>query len=417
MKLLQMCTLVAFIVLVTAGATAAADWRGEEVVNDGVLNIMNPPEPIEKPVTTDLQERWRIGGDTEDEDEFFGVIMAIDTDADGNVYLLDSQLHQVMIYTSEGEFIRAIGREGEGPGEFRRPGTMTLLPGGNVGVVQQMPGKIVMLTPEGDPADNFPFPASPEGGTQMFFGCGATDDWVVVGVNEFARDDTGFKIIFSLVGTDANGGQTVTYYESERKQNMANFEFDEKNLEGPAMQWDIGVDGRIYANTVFDGYRIDVWKTDGAVDRVINREFESRVRTSEEMEDADKRIRIVINGREAKKKISKTDRDVQRIYPRADGTLWVLSSRGALDAPEGTLGTFDVFDASGKFARQVTLSGDGSIEKDGYFFVGDRLYVVKSLVSARRAMYGGEGDVDEDEDVEPMSVVCYDIGPIQHGSR
>jgi hypothetical protein len=419
MKLLP---IIAILVLaLVAGAASAADWQGKESTKNGVLQVMNPSQLAEKPVSVSLSERWRLGGDSEDEDEFFGVISEIATDADGNVYLLDGQLHQVMIYSSDGEFIRAIGREGEGPGEFRRPSGMVVLPDGNIGVMQSMPGKIVMLTPQGDPADNFPFPGSDagseEGGTQMFFSCAATADQVIVGVNEFARDDSGFRIIFELVGANAQGDKVATYFQSEREQNMAKFEFDEKEIGGPAMQWDVGVDGRVYANTVFDGYRVDVWLPDGKPDRVILRDYEPRVRTKEEMEDADKRFRIVINGREADKIISKTDRDVQRLFPRRDGTLWVLSSRGVFEAPDGTMGVFDVFDGNGRLVRQVVLDGDWSIERDGYFFVKDRLYVVSSLVSARRAMYGGGDEEEGEEEAEPMAVICYDLGPDLHGAR
>jgi hypothetical protein len=261
----------------------ATDWSGREETREGILNIMNPATPANPPVSIAPSERWRIGGNDEDEDTFFGVIETIDTDREGNIYLLDGQLHQVMIYSPDGEFLRSIGREGEGPGEFRRPGDMVILPDGNVGVVQQMPGKIVMLTPEGDPADNFPFPGSAEGGTQMFFGCAASDKLVVVGVNEFARKEDGFSAIFQLIGANMNGEKVATYYENERKHDMAKFEFDEKEMGGPGMQWDIGTDGRIYAVLSFDGYVIHVWNPDGDKDRIINREFESRKRSEKEM--------------------------------------------------------------------------------------------------------------------------------------
>ncbi len=394
----------------------AADWKGKETTKDGVLNIMNPVKPIDPPVEITPSERWRIGGDDEDEDAFFGVIETIDIDRDGNVYLLDGQLHQVMIYSPDGEFIRTIGREGEGPGEFRQPGDMVIMPDGKVGVVQQMPGKIVLLTPEGEPADNFPFPGSDEGGTQMFFGCAATDELVIAGVNEFARKDDGFSSIFQLIGANSSGEKVATYYEIERKHDMAKFEFDEKDMGGPALQWDIGIDGRIYADISFDGYNVHVWNPDGSKDRVINKEFESRKRSDREMEIAKDLFKVMVNGKLAKNIVSKTDRDIQRLYTRYDGTLWVLSSRGALDAPAGSIGVFDVFDKSGKFTHQVTIKGKGTIEEDGLFFVGDRLFVVTSLVSARRAMHGGDDEAEEtEEEPEPMAVVCYDLGTQLHG--
>jgi len=72
-------------------------------------------------VTVKLEHLWTVGGDTEDEDEFFGVIADIEIDNSGNVYLLDSQLAEVKIYTKDGELIRTIGREGEGPGSSVSP--------------------------------------------------------------------------------------------------------------------------------------------------------------------------------------------------------------------------------------------------------------------------------------------------------
>lgn len=394
----------------------AADWKGSEVNENGELHVMNPATPVDPPVEIRPAELWRIGGMEDEEDVFFGVIQTIVTDAGGTVYLLDRQLHQVMVYSGDGQFLRTIGREGEGPGEFRNPGDLIILPDGRVGVIQQQPGKIVLLTPEGEPADNFPFPEPDDGGTQMFFGCAATDRQVIAGVNQFAQRDDGFAVIFQLVGSDMDGNKVATYYENERKHDMAKFEFDEKDLGGPSTLWEVGTDGRVYANMWFDDYRINVWQPDGKIDRVIEREFEPRRRSNEEMEKARNNFRIVINGREAKNIVSETDRTVQRFYPQEDGTLWVLSSRGALDAPEGTMGVFDVFDASGRFMHQVTIKGDGSIERDGYFFAGGRLFVVTDLVSARRAMFGGNEDSEaEEEEPEPMTVVCYDLGTALHG--
>jgi hypothetical protein len=163
------------------------------------------------------------------------------------------------------------------------------------------------------------------------------------------------------------------------------------------------------------GRGIDVWNADGSRDRSILREYEPRKRSAAEMDKASKSFRIVINNQEPERKISKTDRDIQRLYTRDDGTLWVLSSRGGLDPPEGALGTFDVYDGEGRFVRQVVLKGEGSVERDGFYFVGDRLFVVTGFVSARRSMYGGGEGGDEDEDAGPMAVICYDMGPELHG--
>jgi len=398
---------------------AASDWKGKTETREGVLHVLNPAEPAEPPMEITLDERWRIGEDSESEDEFFGVIMEIATGTDGTVYILDTQLHQVSIYSPEGEFVRAIGHEGEGPGEFRRPGNLILLPGGNIGVVQTMPGKIVMLSPEGKPLGNYPVPEAPGGGVRFFLGCQRAGDNILLGVNEFSQSEAGFKTIFHIIAVNPKGEQIASYLSIENQRDAANMVFDEKESSGFGTPWIAGKDGRVYASKVFDAYRIEVWRPDGARDRVIERQYQSRARSSEEMERASRRFRVRINNAEPERKISKTDRDIFRMFPRNDGTLWVLSSRGGFSAPKGVLGVFDVFDAEGKFIRQVSLKGEGSIERDGLFFAGERLYVVTDLVSARFAAFGGGagGAAEEEADTEPMSVICYQLGQPLHGMK
>jgi hypothetical protein len=84
------------------------------------------------------------------------------------------------------------------------------------------------------------------------------------------------------------------------------------------------------------------------------------------------------------------------------------------DCPKGALGTFDVFDAEGRYLRQVTLMGDGDPLQDGYFFVGDRLYVVTGFLDAAMAAAGG-GSEDIADEAEPMAVICYQVGPLKAG--
>ncbi|UCG51364.1 MAG: 6-bladed beta-propeller [Candidatus Latescibacterota bacterium] len=320
----------------------------------------------------------------------------------------------MMIFSPAGEYIRSIGREGEGPGEFRRASDMFLTTDGNVAVMQRMPGKIVVLTPEGEPLDNFPVPEPEDGGMQMFAGGRLAGGHVVLNTNRFARNDAGFEMTFALIAVDATGAQTATYLTRSEKRDFANMVFDEKTGIG-ALVWNAGGDGRVYTSDDFDAYRIQVWNPDGTPHHVIEREYESRERSEEEMERSTPVIRIRRGNRaqSPEVKTSKTDRDVQQIIPREDGSVWVLSSKGAFDAGDGVVATFDVFDRDGQFARQVTINGEGSYRDDGFHIVKDRLYVVTGLRSARRAMFGGgEGGAEEEDTGEPMSVICYDLGPV-----
>jgi len=107
-------------------------------------------------------------------------------------------LSQISVFSPDGEFLRTIGREGEGPGEFRRGSELFVTPDNKVGVAQMMPGKIVMLSPDGKPAGDFPVPAAPDGGTQMIWGADVAGRSVVIGSGTFSRGDGKFTMSSSL---------------------------------------------------------------------------------------------------------------------------------------------------------------------------------------------------------------------------
>ena len=55
------------------------------------------------------------------EEYLFGSVSAIAVDDDHNVYVLDGQARHVRVYDSDGTYVKTLGRDGEGPGEFKVP--------------------------------------------------------------------------------------------------------------------------------------------------------------------------------------------------------------------------------------------------------------------------------------------------------
>ena len=64
----------------------------------------------------------------EDPDAPIGVIKGLRVDQD-RIYLMDTSQKRIMIFTTEGQFVRTIGRQGGGPGEFRHLYTMDVKDG------------------------------------------------------------------------------------------------------------------------------------------------------------------------------------------------------------------------------------------------------------------------------------------------
>lgn len=396
----------AFIVAVVTSIPAVAGvWQGNEVRKNGVTTVMNPAQPVDNPVSVALAEQWAADGDSDD--YLFGVLTAVTTDEQGNVYLLDAQLNAILVFSPDGEFVTSIGREGEGPGEFQQPSGLFLTPQGDLAVLQRMPGKIILLKPDGMPAGTHPLPETD--GMRMINDGALAGDALVLGIMCMKRNGGAMEIESSLVRVDSDGKETAKYATRTDVRDFANMEIDERTFGRGAVVWAAGPDGQVFISNDFDAYRIDVWNPDGSLEHVIEREYEPRTRTSREIEDNTPRIRVRGRGGrggEMKVNMSKTSRAIERIYPREDGTLWVLSSRGAYDSGDGNIGTLDVFDRAGKFVRQITLEGDGDFGRDGVHLTQNRVFVVKEFRAAARAMMGGGTDED-DEAAEPMSVICY----------
>ncbi len=97
------CTIMILVIVLGMGIGVSSGAAEREIV-DGVTYIRNTFDPREETVNLYLNEQWRHGG------------------------------------------------EGDGPGEVRGPRDMVLMDDGRVGVVQEVPGKMIFVDRLGNPA-------------------------------------------------------------------------------------------------------------------------------------------------------------------------------------------------------------------------------------------------------------------------
>lgn len=395
-----------------SSVAGAADWKGKNETREGVPYVANPAEPMEKDAKATAQELWRIGGETEDENEFFGVITQLLTDANGNIYLLDAQLNQVKVFSASGKFVRSIGREGEGPGEFRAGVGMFFTNDNKIAVMQVAPGRIVLLTPEGEPAGEHPLPVREDGGMVILLGGSSRGGNLVFAGASNAFAEGRFDQTRYLARLSPDGKETTKYHTETRTIDFSKPVLDDTVWDTFDRRWAVGIDGRVYACTNYADYRIQVWNPDGTTNRVIERQYAHQKRTPEE-----KKIVEDLMGTFARQipnatvKISDLNKDIETIFVRDDGSIWVLTSEGTRGVAEGTAGVFEVLDPEGRFVRRVAIQAAGNPLTDAYYFAGNRLYVVTDLLQAAISLQsGGQSFKIGDEEPEPMSVVCYELG-------
>ena len=73
----------------------------------------------DRSLTPDFEEVYRLGALSGGDWEQFGNVGALGFDGMGRLYVFDNQTDRITVVGPDGELLRAFGRSGEGPGEFR----------------------------------------------------------------------------------------------------------------------------------------------------------------------------------------------------------------------------------------------------------------------------------------------------------
>jgi len=392
------------LILAVCTALAATAARAETPVLD------NPATPSDGRVAISLDEEWRLGGE-EDAEHFFGIVGEVFADDAGNVYLVDNQLSEVQVFAPDGEWLRTLGRRGDGPGEVRNLRTALLMPDGTLGLVQAFPGQVVTVQQDGVPGLTLvPGRTDPTDGGFMALNTAAARGGTLVfsGTRMQRREQTALRT--SYVATfDADGALRAEVVTKDLETEMGARRVSEADEDFATERWAIGPDGQVYVAEPRNGYRIDVYAPDGRLVRSFGREFEPVRRTAAEKEQARDGLQPWRRrGRESLEfDILETEPDIVRLHVMQNGEVWVLSSRGERERGPGEMAVYDVFDSQGRFVRQAGLVCPGDPRSDAIFPVAPgRWVLVRGHAEALRSLFGMMGGGGESTDVL-LEIVSY----------
>jgi hypothetical protein len=346
----------------------AAENRTTRPTNGGVVGRAKPLDPqVVRP-----KELWRIGEDDDAEALVFGAVGPLLVDRERQLYVLDPQAQQVSVFSAQGEFVRTIGRIGEGPGEFREPRGLVLMPDGSIGVVREQPPAILRFrASDGSFIDNFYLTEDPSHPFQRLHRVVCRGRTLVAIVADIRESPAGVDITARLVRFDGTGNFVEQYDSSSNEINFAKPAARERY----DIMWQVGPDERVVVNHGLD-YYFDVYHLDGSRGASFGRGYEPLPRTKAEIDSVKAFYRRVGNIGDATLEVFDRVRDVAWFGIDDDGETWVLSSRGRANAPEDSIGLFDIYDSQGALRRTIDLKGEGG-PRDGYLLHGDRLYVVR----------------------------------------
>jgi hypothetical protein len=140
--------LSASLMLVSSGGQKA-EWKGKIDEENGVIVVKNPKQPMYGEEVFSIKEELSIGVAKGNEEYMFSQARDIDVDEEEKIYILDMKECHIKVFNKNGEYLKTIGKEGQGPGEMRLPGALVITPQQEILVNDSSARKLHFFTLDG----------------------------------------------------------------------------------------------------------------------------------------------------------------------------------------------------------------------------------------------------------------------------
>ncbi|MFC1639743.1 6-bladed beta-propeller, partial [Gemmatimonadota bacterium] len=118
--------------------------------------------------TAYLEEEVSIGMLEGPDEYLIGNPRSIAVAGGGEIYVLDRQVPVIRMYGPDGSFIRNVGHEGGGPGEYKSPGAIAVLPDNRLIVRDPGNGRVSIYSTEGEYSDQVWYPGGFNTGRRLY---------------------------------------------------------------------------------------------------------------------------------------------------------------------------------------------------------------------------------------------------------
>lgn len=246
------------------GGTQQSEWKGKIEYENGIQVIKNPMEPLYGEITFELEEDLLID-DKEGIDYFFEWPCDLNVDSNGNIYVCDQRQHKVYVFDKLGNYLKTLGGEGQGPGEFNTPTRIVIDSEDRINVLDKRRLQLFDNKADFIKSINFKFP--------VFTCCLTENGNILAQSNQMGPKGAAQRIYF----LNAEGGIISMIAEQTISMN---------DLNNPRPSTDLGLmfflspldkENSIYGN--IGEYKLYVIDSSGAAVQVIERDVsQKRVR-------------------------------------------------------------------------------------------------------------------------------------------
>ncbi len=217
-----------------------------------------------------------IGVESGDTNYILGWVSSPTHSPDGDIVFADRMKHAVFMYTPDGEFIRTIGREGEGPGEFHMPGSLKFYSDGSL-LIRDQDGIALFDS-------NYEYQGQMTWHFLTPYIVSALDGGGFIGIKTTAKPEEGkIKMVSTLARWDGDEDSSMEYFSLEFEWSTEPDVIDlSRNREG-TIYCCATRDGLVfYSQSSIDEFVIHGCEPDGTPFLHIEDEIFHRVTKSEE---------------------------------------------------------------------------------------------------------------------------------------
>jgi hypothetical protein len=276
----------------------------------------------------ELIEEASIGLESGPEEYMFGRVTGVYA-SNEYVYVVDQQLPRVRQYTHDGAYVRDLGREGQGPGEYQYPG-LVMGDGERVFVQAHFARRFNVYAESGEALGTWPAP--------QFVCCAfpmvaTPDGFLRVLISSAAPDGPAFEI--QLHGPDGPMGTKVEVEEIPHDEPTFEFEFRTAGIQevgtpfSPRFWVNLAPSGAVVAGAS-DRYRFEV-RSPGGSGLVVERYWEPVPVTADEAEWTRRLHIAALRGLAASPEwtwdgaeMPATKPAFQELVPTPSGGIWVI---------------------------------------------------------------------------------------------
>jgi len=209
-----------------------------------------------------LIEELRIGRLDGPEEETFGSISDLAVDADGGIYVFDRLVPALRYFNEAGDFVRTLGREGSGPGEYRSEVMgLAVRRDGRVILRDHRNARFNLYNPDGSVSESW-FYGSGRMGMRMMFADQNDHTYLKIGVGprEPGRIQEDGYAHFDETGEVIDTLRTPSFPDPPPRTVGSTF--------APSLVWAIDPQGDVVIGAN-DRYVFEVRRRDGRVVRVV----------------------------------------------------------------------------------------------------------------------------------------------------